>query len=289
MKRRFALIGHPVAHSISPFIHHRLFELSKSPAEYTLLDIYPSELPIYLPGIKKLDGYNVTIPYKEKIVPFLNELCEKASLYGCVNTVSNTERTSFGYNTDAYGFLQALTLKNVSLGGNVTILGCGGAARVFCFEAALAGCKVTLAVRPQSLSKAVKLKEDVEKVTEQKVFVTTFSNIPSDVDLLINATPVGMHPNIQEKPISDAQLKNCKAVFDAVYNPVETALIKAARCNGSQVASGLPMLVYQAVQAHKIWTGAAFKEDDIWQLLDGAKEVLMKFDDDYERLEKSVF
>ncbi len=277
MKKRFALIGHPVAHSISPFIHQRLFELSQTPAEYALLDIPPGKLPIYVTELKKLDGYNVTIPNKEKIVPFLDGLSEKASLYGCVNTVSNTERTSFGYNTDAYGFLQALALENVSLGGNVTILGCGGAARVFCFEAALAGCKVTLAVRPQSLSRATQLKVDVEKSSAQKVFVTTFDNIPSEVDLLINATTVGMFPNDHDKPISEAQLKNCKAVFDAVYNPVETVLIKAARRNGSQVASGLPMLVSQAVQAHKIWTGATFKEDDIWQLLDDAKEVLRKF------------
>ena len=277
MKKRFALIGHPVAHSISPFIHQRLFELSKTPAEYTILDIPTGKLAGYLPELKKLDGYKVTIPHKEKIVPFLDGLHDKASLYGCVNTVRDTGSTSLGYNTDAYGFLQALALENVSLGGNVTILGCGGASRVFCFEAALAGCKVTLAVRPQSLSRAIQLKADVEKASDQEVFVATLDNIPSDVDLLINATPVGMHPNVQEKPISDAQLKNCKAVFDAVYNPVETALVKAARRNGFQVTSGLPMLVYQAVQAHKIWTGAAFKEDDIRQLLDDAKEVLRKF------------
>lgn len=277
MKKRFALIGHPVAHSISPFIHQRLFELSKTPAEYSLIDIPPNKLASYLPELKKLDGYNITIPHKEKIAPLIDELSEKTRLYGCVNTVKNTGYASLGYNTDAYGFLQALNLENVNLGGNVTILGCGGAARVFCFEAALAGCKVSLAVKHQSLARASQLKADVEKATGQEICVTPLDNIPSESDLLINATPVGMPPLHRQMPVRGDQLKNCKAIFDAVYNPVETALIKAAKSNGSKVVSGLPMLVYQAVQANEIWTNSTFDEDDIKQLLDDAKEVLRKF------------
>lgn len=276
MKKHFALIGHPVAHSISPFIHQRLFELSKISAEYKLLDISPSEMSFYLPELKKLDGYNVTIPYKEKIIFFIDNLCSKSALYGCVNTVKNTD-SSYGYNTDSYGFLQALNLKKIALNGNITILGCGGAARVFCFEAALAGCKVTLAVRQQSLVHATQLKSDVEKATRQTICVVSTDNIPSNTDLLINATPVGMYPNDEQIPISAHKLKNCKAIFDAVYNPVETLLIKTAKSNGSRVASGLPMLVFQAVQAHKIWTNSTFEKNDIQQLIEDANKVLRKF------------
>ncbi len=276
MKKHFALIGHPITHSISPFIHERLFELSKVSAEYKLIDITLAQLPQYLHELRKLDGYNVTIPYKEKIVSSIDKLCDKAKLYGCVNTVKNSD-CSCGYNTDAYGFLKALEVDGINLSGDITILGCGGAARVFCFEAVLAGCRVTLAVRKQSLPRALRLKNDVEIATGKVVNVTTLDNVSPNVDLLINATPVGMHPNCEQMPILLSQLENCKAVFDAIYNPNETMLIKQARRNGSHVASGLSMLLYQAVKAQEIWTGAMFAQGDICQLMADAKEFLKKF------------
>lgn len=276
MNLQFGLIGHPVFHSISPFIHKRLFELSKISAEYHLFDISPNNFADSMNFLKKLDGYNVTIPHKQRIIPFLDNLCDKADLYKCVNTVKNSTSSS-GFNTDANGFLSALAFEKISLSGNVVILGCGGVARIFCFESVLSGCNVTLAVRNQSINRAECLASDVKMLTGKTVCVTSIDKLPQNIDLLINATPVGMFPNILQMPIADANLKNCNAVFDAVYNPIETLLIKKSRSNGAKVASGMSMLVFQAVFAHKIWTGSTFSDNDIFQLIIDSKEFLKKF------------
>lgn len=276
MNLQFGLVGHPVFHSISPFIHSRLFELSKISADYLLFDISPNDLADSLPLLNSLCGYNITIPHKQRIIPFLDALCDKADLYKCVNTVKNSG-SSVGFNTDAIGFLSALAFEKISLSGDVVILGCGGAARIFCFESVLRNCDVTLAVRNQSISHAKILVNDVKSATGKIVSVTSIDNLPQNIDLLINATPVGMFPNVTQMPVSDAYLKNCTAVFDAIYNPIETLLIKKARSNGAKVASGMSMLVFQAVFAHKIWTDSTFSDSDIFQLILDSKENLKKF------------
>ena len=266
VKKQFALIGYPLAHSISPFIHRRLFDISGVSAEYDLLEISPDKLRSSLPILKKLAGYNITIPHKEVMVSLVDKVCEKDALYGCINTVSNVG-CSCGYNTDAYGFLKALDFEGLHLSGSVTILGCGGAARVFCFEAVLAECDVTIAVRQQSLAKALRLLEDVKNVTGQTIQITTLDNLPAKINLLINATPIGMYPNCNQMPLLPTQLENCKAVFDVIYNPKETMLMKHAKSYGIQVVSGLSMLIYQAVNSQKVWTGAVITQDDILQLM----------------------
>lgn len=276
MNLQFGLVGHPVFHSISPFIHSRLFELSKISADYRLFDISPNDLADSLPLLNSLCGYNITIPHKQRIIPFLDALCDKADLYKCVNTVKN-DGSSVGFNTDASGFLSALSFEKITLNGNVTILGCGGVARIFCFESVLRGCNVTLAARNQSIGHAERLAADVKTATGKTIHVTSIDKLPQNIDILINATPVGMFPNVTQMPVSDAYLKNCTAVFDAIYNPIETLLIKKARSNGAKVASGMSMLVFQAVFAHKIWTDSTFSDSDIFQLILDSKENLKKF------------
>lgn len=273
MKHQFALIGDPIIHSISPFIHKRLFEISKIYAEYNLFNISTKDLACSIPILKNLDGYNITIPHKQSIIPFLDVLYGKAKLYNCVNTVKN-EKVSCGYNTDADGFLSALKFEKVPLNGNITILGCGGVARIFGFESVLNGCDVTFAVRDQSLGKATALCNDIKMQTNKTVNITSIDNPPKDIDLLINATPVGMYPNHEEIPISESNLKNCKYVFDAVYNPLDTILLKKAIANGSNVINGISMLVFQAVFAHKIWNNVEYTSDDIHQLIYDAKNEL---------------
>lgn len=276
MKLQFGLIGHPIFHSISPFIHNRLFEISKILADYKLFDIRPNNLANSIAFLNKLNGYNITAPHKQNVLPFLDKLCGKAGIYKCVNTVKNDDFSS-GYNTDVNGFLSALAFEKLNLSGNVTILGCGGVARIFCFESVFCGCNVTLAMRNQSFNHAKILAEDVKKITDKTVNVVSIDNLPQNIDLLINATPVGMFPSIDQMPISDYDLKKCKAVFDAIYNPVETQLIKKARSNGAKVASGISMLVFQAVFAQKIWTKVTFSDVDVFQLILDSKENLRKF------------
>lgn len=273
MGRHFALIGHNITHSISPFIHKRLFDLSKNSAEYNLIDITTPNLSYSMSLLNDLDGYNITIPHKQNIIPYLDKLCNKAELYHCVNTVKNTD-ISCGYNTDSDGFLNALSFEKIDLNGNIAILGCGGAARTFAFESVLKDCNVTFVVRDQSLDHAHALANDITTHTNKQVNITTLDTPPQNIDLLINATPIGMYPNSEQMPISKSILKNCKSVFDAVYNPSDTLLIKTARANGSIAAGGLSMLVYQAVFAHKIWDNSMYSDNDIFQLIYDSKNEL---------------
>lgn len=275
VKKKFGLIGNPVLHSISPFIHKRLFEISKVSADYELFDVATDKLESNMSFFNSLDGYNVTLPYKQKIIHFLDNLCDKANMYKCVNTVKNN-CCSCGYNTDADGFLSALAFEKINPDKNVTIFGCGGAARIFCFELARRGCNVTIVVREKSLFKAKMLANDIKKITNKTININFIKNIPKDIDVFINATPIGMFPNIDDCPISDSDIKNCRAIFDAIYNPIETKLIKKARSNGSKVASGISMLVFQAVFAQNIWNKSVFSDDDVFQLILDSKKILKK-------------
>lgn len=277
-ERKFAVIGHPIGHTMSPFIHKRLFELSGMGGEYGILDIPPEELSGKYSELRELDGYNITIPHKPAIIPYLDRLDKKAKLYGSVNTVKNGEIAE-GFTTDPDGFLLALKSAGIPLEKRVVILGCGGVARTFAYEAVLAGCNTVIAVRPEDLPMAAELVGEL-KTRVYKAYVSTslISRVSGSFDLLVNATPLGMYPNTDAMAPTEKLLNSCKNVFDAVYNPLETKLIKKARSNGSKAIGGMPMLVWQAVRSHEIWDGASYKDEDIAQLIeDSSKEVAKLF------------
>ena len=184
-KRNFAVIGHPIGHTMSPFIHKRLFQLAKQNSDYTILDISPDELPQKIKILNQLAGYNITIPNKQAIIPYLDTLDKKAALYGSVNTVKNGSVRE-GFTTDPNGFLKALEYGNINFSGNIAIIGCGGAARTFLYEAALAGCQVTLAAR--DITKADFLaKEAIQKIPNANINTCLISDLNGEFDLLANA------------------------------------------------------------------------------------------------------
>lgn len=276
--RKFAVIGHPIGHTMSPFIHKRLFELSQTKGEYSVLDIAPEELGTKINILKELDGYNITIPHKQAIIPYLDKLDKKAELYGSVNTVKNVE-ISEGFTTDPDGFVLALKAAGIPLGGNVVILGSGGVARTFAYEAAIAGCNTTIAVRPDDLPAAAALAGEI-KVNIHSAYISTslISRLSGEFDLLVNATPVGMYPNTDAIAATPQILEKCENVFDAVYNPLNTKLLNTAKANGSKTLGGMSMLVWQAVRAHEIWDNVSYNPDDIAQLVeDSTKELEKKF------------
>lgn len=277
-ERKFAVIGHPIGHTMSPFIHKRLFELSGMDGDYSIYDIAPEELASKYSELRALAGYNITIPHKPTIIPFLDKLDKKAQLYGSVNTVKNGEIAE-GYTTDPDGFLMALRAAKIPLEKSVVILGCGGVARTFAYEAALAGCNTVIAVRPDDLPVAAALAGEL-KTKIYKAYVSTclINRLQGDFDLLVNATPLGMYPKVDDMAPTPELLARCKNAFDAVYNPLETKLIKMARANGSKALGGMSMLVWQAVRAHEIWDNVSYKDEDIAQLVeDSAKEVTKLF------------
>lgn len=262
MSEKFGLIGNPLGHSLSPFIHGELFKAAGLDGEFKLYPIpAASEFP------KDLQGFSVTIPYKEDIIKFLSRVDDTARMYGAVNCVRcNADGSLEGFNTDAYGFLKSIEFlyggdPRELLSKEVTLLGCGGAARVAAFETILAGGQLAIAIRDtdRGWKRAKDLVDELLEINaDASIFVTPIDSIQEmSEDLLINATPCGMFPHADEIPIPSALLENCgaKYVFDAIYNPAETLLLKETAEHGSKTMGGVPMLVYQAARAQEIWHG----------------------------------
>lgn len=265
-KKNYALIGYKLEHSISPFIHNRLFEISKIYADYSLLSISSEQLKSNINFLNELDGYNVTAPHKVSIIPYLSNINSDAKSYGSVNTVKNAQ-ISTGFNTDVYGFFEALKLEKINVENDIVILGYGGVARAIAARCAQLSIGVTFVVRKESLFKAMELKR---KMNLKNVKVCTANDIKlqkGKIGMLVNATPVGTFPQKDTLPIGLDIIKKCSIIFDLIYNPLETKLIKQARALGIKAVNGLSMLVFQALLAQKIWNNVVFDESDIKNLM----------------------
>ena len=252
---------------MSPLIHEKLFALSgMTDAEYSLIDIAPEELAQKRPLLEELGGLNVTIPHKQAVIPLIDELGESAQRYNSVNCIKNDDGRLVGYNTDCDGFLRSAELLPIS--GNVAILGCGGVGRMIAIETALHGGEITLAVIPQDLKNAQLLMAEIlAKCSGASVKIADIATLDGSFDLLINATPVGMFPKTDVCAVSDSVIENSLTVFDVIYNPTETLLMKKARALGKTAVGGAAMLVYQAVKAHEIWYGGKFSTEDVSKII----------------------
>lgn len=265
--KQFALLGHPLGHTLSPPIHERLFALSGVSAQYRVMDVPPEKFLSSWESLRQLDGFNVTIPYKEQIIPFCQKLDETAQRYKAVNVVDGNGKV--GYNTDCVGFLKSLG--EIPLGQRVLVIGAGGVGRMFAMESAFQGATVSLAVRRQGMEKAAALRQEIQRaVPGSRVSVVELSSLEGDsnsYDWLIQATPVGMFPQTDAMPVAESVLPRCQNVLEAIYNPGRTRLMQAAKKAGCHVVGGMGMLVWQAVQAHTIWYGAQFAEKQIQALI----------------------
>ncbi len=275
--KKYALIGYPLGHSMSPIIHKELLKIASVNGKYDLVEILKEDLETsFYEKLKRLNGFNITIPHKINIIPLLDKLSPKAKLFGSVNTVDIKDNKTIGYNTDCDGFLRSLEAENIRLAGNVLICGSGGVSRMFAFESALAGAEVTLAVRNSSLNAANDIKKEMQEKLSKDCNIIFLSEAKGGYDLIINGTPVGMYPNIDNSPLEEKVIKSSKAVFDAIYNPIETKFIKYAREGGLKYVNGLPMLVWQAAVAEEIWNDVKFSKEDINKVIDITKKELEK-------------
>lgn len=272
----YGLAGYPLEHSMSPFIHKALFDICGfDDAVYGLVETPPEQLSsVYKDTLSALRGFNVTIPYKVDIIKYLDELSPRAELFGAVNTVDVREDKVIGHNTDCTGFLSALKMADITLGGKVLLLGCGGVARMIAFESILAGADLTIASR--DIEKAEVVKREIMDKLSTDCKVIALSDVNGEYDLIINGTPVGMYPNINACPVSEDVIKKAKAVYDVIYNPQETELIKYAKKYGIKCSGGLSMLVWQAAVAQQIWNGVTFSDDDIQKVIALTQEELDK-------------
>lgn len=264
--KNYGLLGWPLGHSLSPVIHRELFKISNVPGEYRLYEIEPAHLESEAPRLFELSGFNITVPHKIGIIPLLDGLDEKAALFGSVNTVKTGNKNT-GFNTDCLGFLRALEGAGITLGGKVLLCGNGGVARTIAFEAALANCELTIACRESGIERAKALQQEIKEKTGKSVCVCEYSGLEKGWDLIINGTSVGMLPRTNACVLDKETVQSAKAVYDVIYNPAETLLLKYAREAGIKCENGLSMLVWQAAAAQEIWNDVKFTNEDIEKVL----------------------
>lgn len=265
--KKYALIGCPLGHTLSPQIHTRLFKLSGvEDFTYTAIEIPPEELEQSFDMLRTLDGFNITIPHKINIIKMCTRLDDSAKRYNSVNCIDNE---AVGYNTDCVGFNLTVKALGAENAGRVMLLGCGGVGRMAAIETVMRGAKLTVAVRPDDVPVAAALCEELNALAPDSAEYCLLKDAAGKYDLVINATPVGMSPNVDASPLSEEALSVIDAAcfFDFIYNPGETKLMRLMRDKGAKVCGGMNMLVWQAVAAHKIWDGSEYDEGDIKQLV----------------------
>jgi len=267
------LIGNPVRHTVSPVLHNSLFNMLGIDGIYMPMEVRPASLGAAVKGLEALGftGFNVTIPFKEEIMNYLDVISEEARLFGAVNTVTVTDGKLIGYNTDGDGFSIAFReqagcgFKNKK----ICVLGAGGTARSIAFKAALEGASA-ISIINRTVKKAdelvLRLKEaarsglfpncNMTGLTAAALGSEDADILLSECDIIINTTSVGMYPNIHESPLHGGfTFKSSQIVFDAIYNPPKTKLLIDAELNGCRIINGAGMLFYQGVRAFEIWTG----------------------------------
>lgn len=253
------LIGHPVEHSFSPHMHNAAFSDLNMDYAYVAFDVNPNDLKSAIVGARSLNikGLNVTIPHKIDVVRYLEEIDEIASLIGAVNTIDFEEMK--GYNTDGIGAIKAIGEVTSIKDKNVVVAGAGGASRAISFYIAKYGAsKLTIVNRnvkyAQSLARDVLNSKLTDNVCADSI--NRINYYIKHADILIDTTPIGMHPHVGDNPIVTAEdMHEDLVVFDAVYNPNETVLIKEAIRAGAKPVCGIKMLLYQGAESFKIWTG----------------------------------
>lgn len=253
----YCLIGDPVEHSISPLIFNAVFKHLSLNSVYIAFQVKAEDLSTAINGLRAIGvkGFNVTIPHKVQITKLLDSIDVQAQLMSAINVVANYNGVLKGYNTDGYGALKALKSVDVVLSSKVvTLIGAGGASRAIAFTVAYENPKKIYIVN-RTLSRAESLAQDLKSKVNVTVKPRSFNDLDAfrEADVVINCTPVGMYPNVNESPFDCGLLKNECVVMDTVYNPVETKLLREAKALGLKTIDGVSMLVHQAVLAFKIW------------------------------------
>lgn len=255
------LIGYPLSHSLSPKLHNAIYQKYGIDCVYLAFNTEKERLEDVINGFKSLSfvGFNVTVPYKQSVLPFLDDLDKEAAIIGAVNTVKIENGKLIGYNTDGWGFIGSLKNKGYNIGGmDVLVLGAGGSARAICVYLAKEGAN-TINILNRTESNAMALGAHIMKnYPHTTVKIINNNNLDHiKADIIINTTSVGMWPNVDESPLKGYSFLPKQLVVDIIYNPLQTKLLKDAKEDGCDTVNGLDMLVGQAVKAIEIFTGVA--------------------------------
>lgn len=269
----YTLIGHPLGHSMSPFIHEKLFAMADRTAEYTLTDIAPEELAEEEAFLREQKGFNVTIPHKMAVIPMIDQMDESAKRYQSVNCVDHRDGKLIGYNTDCDGF--TMSVKDYPMNGKVLQIGCGGVGRMIATEAIRSGADLTIGIIPQDKEMVETFITEIrQSYPDAKIQWRLTEEIDEKFDVIINASPVGMFPKTEACPVSDALIAKADYFFDVIYNPTKTLMIRKALAQGKTAKGGAAMLVLQAVRAHEIWDGDSYTQAQIDSIIQEMEAII---------------
>ena len=255
------LVGDPLGYTVSPLMHNAAFEKLGLNYLYVPFTVKREDLQNAIKGLKALNirGFNIGMPHKMGVIPLLDKMDEMAAKIGAVNTVVNDDGILTGYNTDAIGCLNALLEKGIEpKGKNAVIIGAGGASKSISFILADRGANLTIINR--TLSKAIEIAANITKYYQVKIETLQLNeeNLASalkNADILLNTTKVGVVPNVDETAVPSSLLRPDLAVFDAVYNPIKTRLLREAEETGAIIIEGANMLLAQGAVGFEKWTG----------------------------------
>jgi len=255
-----AIIGDPVEHSLSPVMHNAAFKELGLNLVYVAFTVTRNELKDAISGARSLGmrGLNVTMPHKNAVMSYLDETDSTAKAIGAVNTILNEQGKLIGFNTDGVGALRALKENGISPDGKkMLIVGAGGAAKAIAFQAAQE--VEELVILNRTSEKAEQLAEVLRREFGKRVnggalSAEVLKKELKTTDILVNATSVGMHPDVNRSPVPSDLLRRDLCVMDIIYNPLETKLVTDAKAVGAKVVLGLEMLLYQGAVAFEIWT-----------------------------------
>lgn len=255
----YGILGAKLKHTISPMINHKIFSLLSIEGAYKDFEVKPEDLSKVADSLRvlKIKGLNVTIPYKEDIMKYLDFISPEAEKIKAVNTILQKDEKLYGYNTDYFGFGKIISKNNIKIKDEVAmVLGTGGASKaVITFLLDEGVRKIYLVSRTNKTTHQYD-KDRVEYVTYEQL-----EDIKGHV--LINTTPVGMYPNVDASPVDEKVINNFNTLVDIVYNPKETKFLKIGKEMDKKVYGGLLMLIYQAIKAEEIWQGVSISEEII--------------------------
>ncbi len=260
--RLMGLFGYPLGHTLSPLMHNLTLEKMGLNYIYLPLEVQPDGISQAVEAIRvfKMQGVNVTIPYKEQVIPYLDNLSPEAEACGAVNLIKNEKGRLTGYNTDGLGFIAGLKEANINISGHMVLIGAGGAARA-----------VAYALASEEADAITFLDININKAKALADFITTktgvtsyslemneesFNRAASKADIIINCSPVGMYPHVNESPVTNLEMvKEQLVLCDLIYNPSLTKLLALGQAKGLTIMNGLPMFVHQGALTLKILTG----------------------------------
>jgi shikimate dehydrogenase len=261
--RRIVLLGYPVGHSLSPAMHNAALASIHLDAVYELFPVKPEDLEAAVKTLRDPSflGANVTLPHKSAVIPFLDEISSLSRTLGAVNTIVRREDGSlYGDTTDSAGFIAAFEEEGHSFDGkSIAIFGNGGSARTIAIALPLQRRIKRLALIARTVPKAALLAEEMRTVTPDvdvtALSVEEYAGVRGDYDIVVNTTPVGMTPHVDDTPLPAEFLEPHQVIYDIVYNPLETRLLREAKSQGCQTVGGLGMLIHQGKFAFELWTG----------------------------------